>query len=279
MAQADEPAAAPAEDAVEAEKSRKRLEFLNKAAARFELHVNGEAGAVSNVVPTPLLRWTNPHSSAKDGVLIAFSHGGRPDALAQIAVYSETNVVHEFQSTCEQPVAMQRDGRTFWEYGEPGIQFQALAKVSPPADSESLRTIQLRQIAESFQVFDEHGWNTPVRQPLRLLRQPVHRYHDSQAGILDGAVFAFVLGTDPEATLMVEAVQEENGPQWRFAFSEMTIYALQAFRQEEMVWNKPDRRVFCRSNVAHYVCPYSPSPDDPSLKGLMPSATSPASAK
>jgi hypothetical protein len=260
---------------LEAENSQKRLDFLTTAAARFELQVTTNQGTEQGrLTEKPLLRWTNPHSSAKDGVLVAYGRGGRPDALAQFAIYSETNVVHEFQTTSEKPLKMSRDGRVFWIAEEPVINFRTLEAAAAPAGSEALRTAQMRQIAESFQVFDEHGWTNPVRQPLRLLRQPTYRYRDSQAGIIDGAVFTYALATDPEANLLLEAFQGESGPQWRFAFSEMTIYALQALRNDELVWDKPDRRVFCRANVAHYVCPYRPAADDLSLKGILPMASS-----
>jgi len=267
---AQQPADSPVEAAtdLDTENARRRLDFINKASSRFELTVHEETDAVSRLIPGPLLRWSNPQSTASDGVLIGFSRGGRPDVLAQFAMHSEKNIVHEFHATCERPLSMKRDGQgEFWRYDVPSIEFRTLSGVKPPVDSETARMVQFRQIGESFEVFDEHGWTRPVRQVLRLLRQPVYRYHDEKAGIIDGVVMPFVLGTDPEAILMIEAFQSEDGPQWRYAFCEMTIYALQAFRSGEMVWEKPDRRVFCQSGVAHYVCPYRPAPDDPSLKG------------
>jgi len=255
------------DEKLEAENARRRLEFANRATSRFELTVHGPSDQLSKLIPQPMLRWNNPHSGTTDGVLIGFSRGGRPDVLAQFAMHSEKNVVHEFQATCEFPLSMKRDGQGFWSYESPSIEFKILTDVKPPVESEAARLFQFRQIAESFEVFDEHGWKKPERQTLRLLRQPVHRYRDPEAGILDGVIMPFVLGTDPEAILLIEAFQTEQGPQWRYAFSEMTIYALQVFQNGKIVWEKPDRRVFCQSHVAHYVCPYRIAPDDPSLKG------------
>lgn len=114
----------------------------------------------------------------------------------------------------------------------------------------------MRKIAEDFNVMDDHGWTTKVRQPLRLLRQPVHRYSDAEVGIIDGAIFSYVLGTDPEANLLLEAYAATDGPRWRFTFSPQTIYGMQAFRDETMVWEIGERRIFCDSTAIQYVCPY-----------------------
>ena len=42
------------------------------------------------------------------------------------------------------------------------------------------------------------------------------------ANVLEGAIFAFVEGTDPEAFLLLEAAPESK-PNWKFAFARMNI--------------------------------------------------------
>ena len=35
---------------------------------------------------------------------------------------------------------------------------------------------------------------------MRLLAQPIYRYENTKGDLIDGALFAFVLGTDPECS-------------------------------------------------------------------------------
>ena len=53
-----------------------------------------------------------------------------------------------------------------------------------------------------------HG-NDPARAAATR-RRPIYRYDDSDAGIDDGAVFAFVHGTDPEVFLVLESRSDED---------------------------------------------------------------------
>ena len=74
---------------------------------------------------------------------------------------------------------------------------------------------------------------------LRLLTQPLYRYQDETAGILHGALFAFVEANDPEVLLLLEAVGSNvKEPQWRYT-RECTSYRVQV--------KLDDRDVFDRS--------------------------------
>jgi hypothetical protein len=54
---------------------------------------------------------------------------------------------------------------------------------------------------------------------MRNVARWLHRYEDRDRQLLDGAIFAIALGTHPEATLFLEAVQpaDEAKPIWQFA--------------------------------------------------------------
>ncbi len=257
-------------------KAAQRWEFLNQGIARYAVHVMGETIEDSPLVAMPLLRYQNPLTSSKDGILVAFSRGGRPDVLATLCIGGEKSVVHEFYSVCGDVVEVRRDGRVYWHSPKLEPKFQELTDVQAPAATEALRSIQMRKIAEEFSVMDDHGWREKTKQPLRLLRQPVHRYSDADQGIIDGAIFAYVLGTDPEADLLLEAYTTDDGPRWRFLFSPQTIYALQAYRNDSLVWEIEERRIFCNSTAVQYVCPYPFATDDVSLAGMMPESKQPA---
>jgi hypothetical protein len=57
---------------------------------------------------------------------------------------------------------------------------------------------------------------------LRALTQPIYRYMDKAAGVLDGAVFAFVEATDPETLLLLEAHADDVPGAWRYTLARMT---------------------------------------------------------
>jgi hypothetical protein len=85
--------------------------------------------------------------------------------------------------------------------------------------------------------FEGKGWTT-----LRLLTTPLIRYGKPDSEVTDGAMFAFVHGTDPEALLLFEARPSDRGSQWHYAFGSMTSYALKASREDVEVWNVPWRK-------------------------------------
>ncbi|MEZ6129492.1 MAG: hypothetical protein R3C59_12485 [Planctomycetaceae bacterium] len=68
------------------------------------------------------------------------------------------------------------------------------------------------------------------------MAQPVFRYSPTDPELVDGAVFAFVEGTDPEAVLLLEARRSDGDPGWMFGFARMNIHPLQATHNKTAVW-------------------------------------------
>ena len=60
---------------------------------------------------------------------------------------------------------------------------------------------------------------------LRLMPQPVYRYSEPDK-ILDGGLFVFALGTDPECNLLLEAYEDEKGARFRYALAPMSLTSL-----------------------------------------------------
>ena len=57
---------------------------------------------------------------------------------------------------------------------------------------------------------------------------PLYHYSSERHGVIDGAVFGFAQGTNPEVVLLVEAVKTEEGSlKWRVAATRLTRYAVQ----------------------------------------------------
>jgi hypothetical protein len=139
---------------------------------------------------------------------------------------------------------MQRSGRTVWAPKAAGVQLQAVPKAPAPASAASQRLVQMRQIADRFEILDEfhpiYGNPKIEQHRLRLLSKPLYRYPAS-GDLIDGALFGWVIATDPEALLMVEAYETPSGPEWRCALARMMVYALSARLDHVDVWQAPER--------------------------------------
>jgi hypothetical protein len=70
--------------------------------------------------------------------------------------------------------------------------------------------------------------------------------------VIDGALFGFVLATDPEVYLMIEARPGREGPEWQYALAPMTVRAVKASRKGQEVWSLPRRMAESWSPSAPY---------------------------
>jgi hypothetical protein len=75
-----------------------------------------------------------------------------------------------------------------------------------------------------------------VRVDLRLLPRPLYRYVPTAGRVFDGAVFAFVMGTDPASLLLIEAVKQGDASRWQYAFVRRTSGQLEGRHRGQIVW-------------------------------------------
>ena len=101
----------------------------------------------------------------------------------------------------------------------------------------------MKVLANRFQV-TMTGWkpDRSDREELRLLPKLLYRAELSEPsgpdpGWIDGGVFAFVQGTDPEAILVLEAVRQNGHPRWQYAFARATSAGLEARLDKTVVWS------------------------------------------
>ncbi len=89
-----------------------------------------------------------------------------------------------------------------------------------PADSAAARLRQMRALAQEFTSRQTN--RAGVDRDMRLLAQPIYRYEDTKGDLIDGGLFVFVQGTDPEIFLLIEARRPRDGaPEWRFGATRM----------------------------------------------------------
>jgi len=194
--------------------------------------------------PKPLLRWSNPVSGIEDGALWLWTKDGRPVAcLDTFSTSKGKTYSHQCQSLAENPFVCQVDGQVRWSPQQPGVTYSPVPEAPQPASTPSARLIQMRAIAREFTVEDD--FKTRFREPefhtheLRLLTQPLYRYGRDGDRVLDGAAFAYVLGTACETLLLLEARQEDGNLVWHFAFAGQTCYELRSKYKDQQVWSQP----------------------------------------
>ena len=186
--------------------------------------------------PVPLMNWANPERTNNLGSIFVWELQGRPMALGTVFRYEIRNVERwklALHSLADGPLtARSEGGEVIWSPQIPGIARQAFPETPAPADSPALRLVQMRALARQFQVTltDREGRETP----LRLLPQPVRRYASPESGIQDGAIFGWMVATDPEAFLLVEL---SDAGQWRYAFARFHFWKLRAELEGKAVWD------------------------------------------
>jgi hypothetical protein len=202
------------------------LKLTKEAAGRYEFALEGADKLAPKLVEEPVLRWSNPSAGEVHGNVFLWTAGGRPAVVGSIFKWfsPHTHMSHEFHSLAEQPLSGKFDGNEVWSVSEPGVRFAALAGAPTPAAGKPQRLLQMRDLAMGCAVTKRERDDTVSE--LRLLPQPIFRYEAPQAGVIDGAIFVFVQGTDPDLFLLLEARQSGGKAAWQFAACRMNSVGL-----------------------------------------------------
>lgn len=211
-------------------------------AGRCEFSV-GAAGSAKLVLhPEPILRWSNPTVGQVFGEVFVWTDNGRPAVIGSwyrwFSPYSSRTF--EVCSLTGGRASGRINEIEFWNTAKSGLTLKWLAEADAPAKTPATRLVQMRRLAGDFaaHLADTRGNDAGVKRQLRLLPQPIFRYLAPKAGstYLDGALFAFVEGTDPEVFLVLEATDEVT---WEYGLVRMNGDALRITFREKEVWTAP----------------------------------------
>jgi hypothetical protein len=192
-----------------------------------------------------VLSWRNAVRSTTGAALLAiWTDRGRPEAMASIFQNGNDNICHEFGSLSRSTKIVVRDKtRVVWSPGKAGVEFRDFPDAPAPAEDGAARLRQMKSLAGRFtaRLRPLNGENGEL-EVLRLLPRPLYRYElkDSKGTspiLRDGAMFAFVMGTDPEVVMLLEAVEREGKAVWQYAVARATSYAVEASLGDEVIWS------------------------------------------
>lgn len=252
-----------AEPADSAEAFQEWLKFYGKAAAEYVIEADDGTGTFRTLTlqPAPVLQYTNPERGFQQhGAFYVWTWQGRPLCIGSIwsTIPSDDKehrwVANELHSLVAGPLRSQHPPRTGkrgpvpqWVTEQPGITWMDSKPSEKPAEKPALRLIQMRRIAETFTARISNLANEKAGE-LRLLSKPLYRYPADVEGAIDGALFAFVQGTDPEVLLLIEAVETNQQPAWRLGFARFTHTAATVQRDGQTVWECPKAEPYVGTN-------------------------------
>jgi hypothetical protein len=249
---AAEPAVAASSSELDNERQAEVAWLAPAKARQLTLAVGQSESVAARLYAEPLLRWSNPTAGSVYGEVFVWTIDHRPAAIASIYrwyhPYKDSTV--EVVSVSPEPVTATDGEKAAWQAPAGGIDWRKLAEGPKPAQTPNARLVQFRSLARRFsaELADQRG-GTEVDRQLRLLGQPVYRY---ESGDFDGALFAFVETTDPEAWLLLECDTTQQAGAWRYALARMNADALSLSLDGRVVADWPMIVQAWRYREAHY---------------------------
>jgi hypothetical protein len=218
----------------------RRLEEMRQTARQFQAaSIQGGTRTPVALVRDALHRWNDPTREFSDGTLWVWRSTGRPIAALAIELYPEKWAL-EFVSLSNELVEA-ADDQVRWTPRTAGVTFREIPDAPAPAAGEAERLRQMRDLLKRFSA--REFWDvTSQHYALRLLAHPIDRYADADAGLVDGAIFMFANGTNPEVLLLIEARRQGNGPMsWSYAAAPLTTAAPTLRLDRTDVWTSANK--------------------------------------
>lgn len=223
-----------ADPKVEAEEARAVAKTL---AGQYVLQLDRSAETTLKLEPDPVLRWLLQLDRRFYSDVYVWTHDGRPEVVAAITnVYGKRRVMEtEIHSLSTGRPVMSHGEKVVWEPDRPGVELQPIPDAPKPDQAAVARLKQMRALAAQYSVVADYG--NMNKEDLRLLPTPVYRYASEKQGVIDGALFAFARGTDPEVFLMIESRKDQEGPKWQYALARFCGHcSLRAVHGVREVW-------------------------------------------
>jgi hypothetical protein len=223
-----------AKDASDEQKERIRKETAEHVKKFVVSDKNDER---HDVVENPLIASNDP-ARGEWGSLWAFGKQGRPVAILELYKNTgqEERWVQVLTLTSDKPVQCRLPTGLTWAPKQTQVELRAVPDARQPAERTALRDRQAKLLARRF---DAHEFWDPnnSRFELRLLETPLHAYRDEKAGLLDGAIFGFVHGTNVEVLLLLEARAEGQKPaQWMYGLARVGSAEMHVNLDGKEVW-------------------------------------------
>jgi hypothetical protein len=214
------------------------------------IHVYAAPGmkeSEAKLVSEPVLRYTdNTRKNDESSLWIWGSKGSRPTAIVAIEYYPNyrpqgPSWLYEIASLSAERISVERNAakrgdELAWTAKEPGLALATIADADPPADKPVRRLAQMKTLRARFAIHERTP--TEGRIELRPLTSPLYRYEDAASAVIDGAIFSFANGTNPEVLLVLEAYKTKDAEGWRYGLVQMTGAVVAVQLDGKQVWER-----------------------------------------
>jgi hypothetical protein len=191
--------------------SKRRLEFMTKTLASYDAQLSEPLKPAPRLNADPVIRFTNPVGGLKDGaVFLWLDEGERPTVACQFYLSAEATWYQELSSLATHTLTLRSVEDGEWSPSKGGVEFKPIPDAPVPAATADQRLRQMRSLAGEFTA--KHWYRRKIWNQIRLLSKPLARYGKLGSEALDGALFCFTHGTDPEVLLMIEERAGKRGP-------------------------------------------------------------------
>jgi hypothetical protein len=195
----------------------------------------------------PIYRFDDPARLFSDGSVWAWGRSGRPAALLTLAKERAPaggyQWLAELTSLAPTPISASVPEIGTWQPASAGVVMRSFPKAPSPGDDATTRFRQMRELVrqiKAYEFFAPDNEPTPRRYELRILPQPVHRYADAQAGLIDGGLFLISYGLNPELAFLVEARRENSSPpKWSYGVARISIAQIHVDFDGREIWSHP----------------------------------------
>jgi hypothetical protein len=214
-----------------------RMDHMKQAAKSYDITLTSDKTKKLTLVEEPVLRFDDQVTGVVDGTMFVWMLDDRPAATVSVWIRKTGHEFHEFQTLSARGLTASNQDQERWTPAGVGVERKPAPDAQAPAATAAGRLNQMRAMAREYTA--SVSTSDKDQQELRLLPQPVHRYGRADGSVVDGGLFAYCKGTNPEVLLLVEAVKKGDGMEWTYAFARMTSRACEVTRDKKAVWSVP----------------------------------------
>jgi hypothetical protein len=197
--------------------------------------------ATVKLLDKPVLRYADETRQTLESAMWIWSGGGRPTAVLAIEFHPDHPAgpqwLFEIASLSTRAIAVERGEELQWTGKGPGLAFRRLESAEPVADKATKRLSQMKELCRRFTAHEQASKEGRIE--LRLLTSPLHRYSATDQDVVDGAIFGFCSGTNPEVLLVLEAQRPRDAAAaWHYALVQWSGEPVTAHLDEEQVFER-----------------------------------------
>ena len=233
---------APGDENAKQERKKELDEMRRGTESTGVFRLRGADKTAAKVLPEPVVRYSDHLQQIADATMWVYGTKGRPVALQKVECYRRPGFLkylYALFSLSDDLIEVRWPGERGWSSTKPAVELREVPGGPKPASTEAGRLLQMKEVIRRFAATKADMGD--VHEEMRVLPRPVYRYRDPDAGLQDGAIFAFVVnGTNPDFLMLIEL----RGPDvtqatWNYAPVRMTAGILKVRLDGKEVWSVP----------------------------------------